>query len=157
MLIKLSLKIGAILGVLLGVILLIPFINGVSCFILYTSVGVAVVYYLKKRNLVGFLSYQDGALIGAVSGFISLITAAVVYLPVSYFLGILFNPISKAGSALFSSLIVASYSMFVLTMIVIFMALLSALFNAFSGLITTYVYGITEQKPTEEETDFIIE
>jgi len=40
-------------------------------------------------------------------------------------------------------------------MLVFFMALLSALFNAFSGLVVAYVYGLIENNPPEEGQIYI--
>jgi hypothetical protein len=157
MLIKPSLTLGAISGAILGIFLLIPFINSFSCFILFTIVGAGVVFYLKNNSFIGILSLQDGAFIGAVSGFVSLITAALVYIPLSYILGLIFSPLSKAGGTLVSSFIVASYSIFVMIMLVFFMALLSALFNAFSGLIVAYIFGRIENNPIKEEKEFSVE
>lgn len=157
MLIKSSLTLGAILGAILGVILLIPFINGFSCLILFTLVGAGVVFYLKRNAFVGILSVQDGAMVGAISGFIALISASIVYLPISYILGLIFSPSSKAGATLISSFIVASYSIFVMLMLVFFIALLSSLFNAFSGLIAAYIYERIENIPEKEEPEFIVE
>jgi len=157
MLIKPSITLGAISGAVLGVILLIPLINTFSCFILFTVVGAGIIYYLKKNSFIGMLSVQDGAMIGAISGFVSLVTASLVYLPVSYILGLIFNPLSKAGFNLASSFVVASYSIFVMIMLVFFMALLSALFNAFSGLIAAYIYERIENIPDREELEFTVE
>jgi hypothetical protein len=157
MLIKPSVTLGAISGAILGLILLIPFINTFSCLILFTVVGAGIVYYLKKNSFIGILSVQDGAMIGAISGFISLIAAALVYLPISYILSLIFSPLSKAGFSLISSFVVASYSIFVMVMLTFFMALLSALFNAFSGLIVAYIYERMENIPIKEEAEFIIE
>ncbi|MDD3012692.1 MAG: hypothetical protein PHC34_03210 [Candidatus Gastranaerophilales bacterium] len=157
MLIKSSLTLGAITGAILGVILLIPFINSFSCFILFTVVGAGIIFYLKKNSFIGVLSLQDGAMIGAISGFISLITASLVYLPASYILSLIFSPLSKAGGNILSSFIVTSYSIFVMIMLVFFMALLSALFNAFCGLIAAYIYEKIENIPIKEEDEFIIE
>lgn len=157
MLIKLSLTIGAIVGAVLGTILLIPFINSISCLILFTFVGAGIVTYLKKKSYVGILSMQDGALIGAASGFVSLIAASAIYLPVSYIISLFTSPTAKTGVSIASSILVASYSIFVLIMIVFFMALLSALFNAFSGLLAAYIFDRIENNPEQEATDFIID
>jgi len=157
MLIKPSLILGAISGAALGIFLLIPFINTFSCFILFTIVGAGIVFYLKKNSFIGILSLQDGALVGAISGFISLVAAAVVYLPISYILSLIFSPISKAGGNLINSFMVASYSIFVMIMLTFFMALLSALFNAFSGLIAAYIYERIENNPIKEEKEFTVE
>ena len=157
MLIKPSLTIGAVLGAILGAILLIPFINGFSCFILFTAIGAGIVVYLKKNSYIGILTPQDGAFIGAISGFISLTTASLIFLPGSYIISLFSSPVSKAGASIASSILVASYSIFVMIMIVFFMALLSALFNAFSGLIAAYIFERIENNPAREETEFIID
>jgi len=79
---KTAMIISAIVGLAAGILLLIPFLTPLIALLLFMGIGAGIVVYLKKNALVGILSIQDGTLIGAVSGFISLSAAAVVFLPV---------------------------------------------------------------------------
>ena len=152
LLIKSSIVLGAILGAIFGVILLIPYIQALACFT-YIFIGSAIVFYMKRNSFVGILSPQDGAIIGAVSGSSAIIASSIIYLPISFLINLIFR--ASTGLNPFGSFWVTSYSLLVIPMLVFFMALLSALFNAFSGLVVAYVYGLIENNPPEEGQIYI--
>lgn len=154
LLIKPSLFLGAIVGAAFGVILSIPLIQAFACF-LYVFIGAGIVVYLKRNSLVGILTIHDGAFIGALSGFAALVASAAIYLPTMALLNLIFR--TGTGLSLFSSFWVTSYSLFVIPMIVAFIAFLSALFNAFSGLVAAYIYEMTENNPMKEEGEILID
>lgn len=143
---KTTVILSAIAGLIAGILLLIPLLTPILFFLLFTIFGTLIIIYLKRNNLAGFLSAQDGALIGAVSGCISLATAAVVYLPLIFVTGLIFNKTTRifGFSDSFSDI---GYNIFFATMMIFFTSLLSALFNAFSGMITAYIYEKIEGKP----------
>ena len=72
---KTTVILSVIIGVAAGVLFLINFLllKFLVVFALFLLAGAGIIIYLKKNQLVGILTVQDGALIGAVSGFISLI------------------------------------------------------------------------------------
>lgn len=154
LLIKPSIILGAIVGAVFGLLLSIPFIQALACFI-YIFIGGAIVFYLKRNSFVGILSIQDGALIGAISGFTALVASSVIYIPTMALFSLIFR--SNAGLSFFGSFWITSYSLFVIPMIVFFIASLSALFNAFSGLAVAYAYELIENNSAKEEGEIIIE
>jgi hypothetical protein len=149
---KPTLILSAILGAVLGFFTLIPLISCLSCF-LYSFVAVAVIWYMKKYGFIGFISVNDGAVIGAIAGFVSFISASAIYLPIAILIQIIF----KTGINMTTSALTTTFGFFTMLMLIVFMALLSALFNAFSGLVTAYVYEKIENRPNEESEPFIIE
>lgn len=151
LLIKPSIVLGAIAGAVFGVLLLIPFVNAVA-FLAYGLIGAGVVFYLKRNSFVGILSIQDGALIGAISGFIALISSMTVFLPIQ----LIINIASKTGLNIFSSFIMASYSLIVFPMFIFFIASLSALFNAFSGLVVAFIYEKIENQSVKDQGELEI-
>lgn len=122
----------------MGILLLIPYISILMFFLMFVLSGIAVIVVLKRFNAVGILSIYDGCYIGAVAGFVSLICSAAVYLPFSLIFG---GRLLMTG---FDDIVV-------ILMLVFFTAILSALFNAFSGLITAYIY---EKIETRENISF---
>lgn len=144
-LIRLSTVLGLIIGVFTGIALLIPIIKYFVCFG-FIFIGAYTVFYLKKNSFLDFISTQRGIIIGAVSGFTSLMTASLIYLPVSFLLNIFFGPLAKVGFNPTTSFLVTSFNFFVIFILVFFVALLSALFNAFSGFIVVYIYQYLENK-----------
>ena len=142
---KTTVFISAIAGLLAGILLLIPFLTPIIFFLLFIIFGVFIIIYLKKNNIAGLLSVQDGALVGAVSGCVSLASAFVIYLPVNFILDKLFNQDSyKFGFA-------GSFSdnVFFGIMLIFFASLFSAMFNAFSGMVTAYIYEKIEGRPLD--------
>ncbi|MFH0702773.1 MAG: hypothetical protein V2B14_04455 [bacterium] len=156
-LIKSSFILGGIFGAVLGIISLVPLLGGcIACFA-HALIGAGVVFYLKRNSFVGILSLQNGALIGAISGFVSILAASLIYLPISYILSLFLSPINRQGFNFISSFLVMGFSLAIIIMLVFFLALLSALFNAFSGLIIAYIYEKFENNPIKSEGEIIID
>lgn len=153
---KTSVILSTIAGLAAGVLLLIPFLTPLVFLLLFVIIGAGIIVYLKKNDLVGILSIQDGTLIGAVSGFISLVAASVIYLPILFLFNLIFGSHAyKFG--LGSSFTMLSYNLFFAVMLVFFIGLLSAIFNAFTGMITAYIYEKIEDKPFDFQTHLEIE
>jgi len=153
---KTTLVLSAVAGLAAGVLLLIPFLTPLIVLLLFVIIGAGIIIYLKKNALVGILSVQDGTLIGAVAGFISLSAAAAVYLPFLFLINLIF------GSHIYKSTFGSSftnftYNLFFVVILVFFTALLSAIFNAFTGMVAAYIYEKIENKPFEFHTHFEIE
>lgn len=128
-----------------GILLLIPFISPFIFFLMFILSGIIVIVVLKKFNAVGLLTIYDGCFIGAIAGFISLFAASIVYLPVAGILGGYFT-LKGLGFTILSTL-----------MLVFSTAILSALFNAFSGLVTAYIYEKLETHKISFKDHFEIE
>ncbi len=154
LIIKQTAILSAILGGILGVLTLIPFVRNFSFMLLILAVSAVVIVYMKKNELIGIIDVREGAILGAIIGFVSFIAFSVVYMPLVVLVGAIFKNYYTFGiSYLFK---VSGF--FVLIMLVIFMGILSALMNAFTGLVTAYVYemllGI--KKEENESIDFKI-
>lgn len=142
----------AILGLVLGVLTIIPFICNISFFALFVLAAPIILIYMKKLEMIGILDIRQGAMYGAIIGFISFLGFSVAFVPLATIIGFIYKGSFYLGvSLLFRS------GFFVLIMMVFFVAILSALMNAFSGLVTMYVYNQIEPKPEEDKTDIQIE
>lgn len=136
----------AIAGGALAVVSIIPYINVFSFTILMIFLSGGVLYYMKKNNMIGIFDLREGSIFGAVVGFVSFIAFSVVFIP----LDILLSLLTKGFHALLNfipvhtSFLLYFFNNFggfiVLIMLIIFVGLLSALMNAFTGLVTAYVY-----------------
>lgn len=153
---KTTLTLSAIVGFSAGFFALITFLTPLVVLLLFIAVGAGIIIYLKKNSLVGILSVQDGTLIGAVSGFISLCAATAVYLPILFLLDLIFGT-HTYKSSLNSSFMIFTYNLFFVVILVFFTALLSAVFNAFTGMVAAYIYEKIENKPFDFQTHFEIE
>lgn len=146
----------AILGGILGVLTLIPFVRNFSFMLLILCISAVVIIYMKKNDLIGIIDVKEGAILGAIIGFISFIAFSIVFVPLVAIVGLIFKGYYTFGI----NYLLRASGFFVLIMLVVFMAILSALMNSFAGLVTAYVYevlsGIKKEEKQEENVDFEI-
>ncbi len=143
----------AILGGILGVITLIPFIKTFAFMALILCVSAIVLVYMKKNDAIGIINTREGAILGAISGFVSFIAFSIVFIPLVSIIGLIFKSYNTYGILY----LLKASGFFVLVMLVIFIAILSALMNAFSGLVTAYVYEYLTGIKKEANENFEIE
>lgn len=155
LLVKQTAILSAILGGILGVLTLIPFVRNFSFLLLILCISAVVIIYMKRNDLIGIIDVKEGAILGAIIGFVSFIAFSIVFVPLATIFGLIFK------NSYFSWLVMFFKSgFFVLIMLVIFLGILSALMNAFAGLVTAYVYeiltGVKKEDKKEENIDFEI-
>ena len=141
-----------ILGLIMGILTIIPFIRNFSFFALVVLAAPIIIVYMKKMNMIGILDIKQGALYGAIIGFISFIGFSISFVPLATIIGFIYK-----GSYYLGISLLFRAGFFVLIMMVFFVAILAALMNAFSGLVTIYIYNQIEQKPDESKTDIDIQ
>ncbi len=146
----------AFAGVILGLITVIPYVSAFSFFILIIFLSAFIIVYLKQNDLIGIISVREGCIFGAVIGFVSFIAFSVVYTPISMLLGWLIPSYTQGFLRFFLN---SFGSLVVMIMLMVFMAGISALFNAFTGLITAYIYELVtgEKKEADENTSIDFE
>lgn len=147
----------AFAGAILGFITVIPYVSAISFFVLILCLSAFVLAYLKQNDLIGLISIREGCIFGAVIGFVSFIAFSVVYTPISMLLGWLIPAYTQGFLRFFLS----SFGSFVvMLLLIIFMAGISALFNAFAGLATAWVYelitGVKKEPNENTSIDFEI-
>lgn len=157
LIIKQTSILSAILGGIIGVLTLIPFVRNFTFLILMLALAAVVIVYMKKNDLIGIIDSREGAILGAIIGFVSFIAFSIVYVPLVAIVGFIFKGYYTFGI----TMLLKVSGFFVLVVIMLFLAILSALMNAFAGLVTAYVYealtGIRkEEKELNESVDFEI-
>ena len=147
----------AFAGVILGLVTIVPYLSLFSFLILIVCLSAFVIVYLKQNELIGLISIREGCIFGAVIGFVSFIAFSVVYAPISMLLGWLFPPHTQGFLRFFMT---SFGSVVVMILLMILMAGISAMFNAFTGLVTVYVYelitGIKKNPDENTSVDFEI-
>ena len=147
----------AFAGAILGFVTVIPYISAISFFTLILCLSAFVLVYLKQNDLIGIISVREGCIFGAIIGFVSFIAFSVVYTPISMILGWLIPSYTQGFLRFFLS---SFGSVVVMIMLIIFMAGISALFNAFAGLITAWIYelitGVKKEANENTSIDFEI-
>ena len=144
-------------GAILGFITIVPYLSFLSFMLLIICLSAFVIVYLKQNDLIGIISVREGCIFGALVGFVSFIAFSVVYTPLSMLLGWLFPAYTQGFLRFFLS---SGGSFLVMVLLMILMAGISALFNAFSGLVTAYVYelitGVKKENNQNSSIDFEI-
>lgn len=146
----------ALIGGAIGILTLIPFIGTFSFLTLILFLSAIIIVYLKKRDLIGIIDMREGAILGAVIGFASFITFAIVFTPLSIVIGLIFK--SYYIGHLLQIFFENFGGIFVVIMLLLFVGLISALMNAFAGLTTAYIYEVLSglKKAENENIDFEI-
>jgi len=156
LLVKQTAILSAILGGILGVLTLIPFVRNFTFLILMLCISAVIIVYMKKNDLIGIIDVKEGAILGGIIGFVSFIAFSIVFMPLVSIIGMIFKNYYTFGIKYFF----AASGFFVLLLLVVFMAILSALMNSFAGLVTAYFYevlsGIKKEEKSEENVDFEI-
>lgn len=146
----------AILGGILGVLTLIPFVRNFSFLLLILCISAVIIIYMKKNDLIGIIDVKEGAILGGIIGFISFVAFSIAFVPLVAIVGLIFKGYYTFGI----SYMLRVSGFFVLIMLVIFLGILSALMNAFSGMVTAYMYevlsGVKKEEKKEENIDFEI-
>lgn len=146
----------ALIGGAIGLITLIPFIGTIAFLTLLLLLAAIIIVYLKKHELIGIIDLKEGATLGAVIGVSSFIAFSIVFAPLSMLIGFIFKGyyIGHLIAMFFTNF----GGFFVLLMLLIFLAMISGLMNAFAGLATAYVYEVMSglKKAENENIDFEI-
>lgn len=146
----------ALIGGAIGVLTLIPFIGSLCFLTLILFLSALIIVYLKKNDLIGIIDLREGAILGGVIGFSSFVAFALVFTPISALIGVLF---SKYYIGHLLTLFITNFGgFFVMVILMLFLATISALMNGFTGLVTAYVYQALSglKKAENENIDFEI-
>ena len=125
----------AFFGAVAGVITIIPFIGTYSFIFLLCFIAPVVIWLLYKYNCIELISIKDGIITGAIAGFVAYIAFSVIYIPISIILLNIFKFSSNYGVGLMLN----NAGFFLLTVTSVFLSVVSATINGFTGFITFYV------------------
>lgn len=155
MLIKKMAVLSLILGAALGIITIIPFIGFFSFMTLMFLSSAIVLVYMKKHDMIGKLIPKDGALFGSIIGFVACLGFCLTLVPlaaiIAWINNLWFHKLTWYMSmGMWFKNGLGGY--IVLFMMVFFVALLSALMNAFSGLATVHLYSQLLNKEDDNQT-----
>ena len=83
LLIKQMATLSGVLGLILGVLTIIPFICNFSFFALIVLAAPIILFYMKKLDMIGILDVKQGAMYGAIVGFVSFLAFSVSFVPLA--------------------------------------------------------------------------
>ena len=125
-------------GALLGAITLIPYVGTLSFIFLICFISPIVSWILVKYNCLSLSSIKDSVIVGALAGFVSYMGFSIIYVPISVILMKFFHIAANYGVGL----MLENANFFILVVISLFLGVLSATVNAFTGFLTFYVIDL---------------
>ena len=125
-------------GALLGSITLIPYVGTLSFIFLICFISPIVIWILVKYNCLSLSSIKDSVIVGALAGFVSYMGFSIIYVPISVILMKFFHIAANYGVGL----MLENANFFILVVISLFLGVLSATVNAFTGFLTFYVIDL---------------
>lgn len=128
----------AFFGAAAGIITIIPYVGTYSFIFLLCFIAPVVVWLLYKYNCISSATIRDGIIMGAISGFVAYLAFSVIYIPIS----VILLKILKFAANQGIGLMLNNAEFFILTVTSIFLSVVSATINAFTGFITLYVIEI---------------
>lgn len=128
----------AFFGAVAGILTVIPYISVVSFIFLLCFIAPIVIWLLIKYDCISLDSVQKGIITGALSGFVSFMAFSIIYVPLSMILMKLFSYSANYGVGM----IFRHSGFFLLMTISVFMSVLSATLNAFTGFLTYCVIDL---------------
>ncbi len=143
------------LGIASGLLTIIPYAGEIVFWILLVLAAPVVILFLTNQRVFEIETVRQSVVVGGLIGFVSFLAFSAVYLPAVIVLARIFNYSSNYGVSMF-----VSHSSFgLLVMLAVFMGVLAATINAFSGFVTYYLIEFNKSlKTTEnfEDTQFNI-
>ncbi len=125
-------------GALLGAVTLIPYIGTFSFIFLICFIAPLVIWILIKYNCLSLNSIKDSVIVGAIAGFVAYMGFSIIYVPVSVVLMKFFHLAANYGVGL----MLQNANFFILVVISMFLGVLGATVNAFSGFLTFCVIDL---------------
>ena len=119
-------------GALLGVVTLVPYIGTFSFIFLICFIAPLVIWILIKYNCLSLTSIKDSVIVGAIAGFVAYMGFSIIYVPVSVVLMKFFHLAANYGVGL----MLQNANFFILIVISMFLGVLGATVNAFTGFLT---------------------
>ena len=125
----------AFFGAVLGALTLIPYLGVISFVFLICFISPLVIWILVKYNCLSLSSIKDSVITGAISGFVAYMGFSIIYVTISVILMKLFHISANIGVGY----MLGNASFFLLLVLSLFMGVLGATVNAFTGFLTFYV------------------
>lgn len=135
------------LGIVSGVLTIVPYAGEIVFWLLITITAPLVIVFLSRHKFLEIETVKQSVVIGGIIGFVSFLAFSAVYVPLVVVLAKVFKYSSNYGVSMF----LTNATFWLIVMISIFMAILSATINAFSGFVTYYLieFGKSVKNPQE--------
>lgn len=134
-LVKQIIILSLILGMILGVLAPIPYVGMVMLILILLFVAPAVMVYMIMDGKFNLTSIVDSIAVGALAGFCANLTFSSVFTLITWILAVGFNFTPN----MFLSAMITNSPIWLLITFIIFVGVLCATTNAFTGVLTHYI------------------
>ena len=148
--VKIMMLLSIFLGIVSGLLTIVPYIGEIIFWLLITISAPVVVIFLTRVGLLEMASVRQSTVIGALIGFVSFLAFSMVYIPIVVMLAKFFNYSPNLGVSMFLSN--ATFGLIILMSV--FMGILSATINAFSGFVAYYLIEFNKSAETSKKNDY---
>lgn len=131
-LIKIITIVSVLTGAIAGMISIIPFLSFIIMIIVMFFMAPFILLYLKHLKLIKDSELEKSVIYGAISGFTGFIGYSLTFFPIAFIIDCIFK------TQTFFWVKIVCQNFFYITTIIFFTSLLCAMFNAFSGFLTSY-------------------
>ena len=136
-LLKVITILSCIIGIICGFVALLPYLGGFAFFTTVCLSSLIVIILLMRSGVLKLDTIPESLTIGAIIGFISYLAFSIIYIPLVILMIRVFHYATNYGI----SIILGHANLFVILVLSIFMAVISATINAFTAFM---IYYITE-------------
>lgn len=148
--VKIMMLLSIFWGIVSGLLTIVPYIGEIIFWLLITISAPVVVIFLTRVGLLEMASVRQSTVIGALIGFVSFLAFSIVYIPIVVMLAKFFNYSPNLGVSMFLSN--ATFGLIIL--LSVFMGILSATINAFSGFVAYYLIEFNKSTETPKKNDY---
>ncbi len=131
-LIKIITIVSVLTGAITGVVSVIPFLSFLLMITVMFFMAPFIIIYLRHLNIIKDTQIDKSMIYGAISGFTGFIGYSLTFFPIAFIIDSIFKT-----QTFFWVKVVCQNFLFTLTLIFC-TSLLCAMFNAFSGFLTSY-------------------
>ena len=138
------------LGIVSGLLTIVPYAGEIIFWLLITVAAPVVIIFMTRAGLLEINTVRQSAVLGGIIGFVSFLAFSAVYIPIVIILAKFFNYSANPGVSMFLS----NATLGLIIMLAIFMGVLSATVNSFSGFVTYYLIEFNKSAKTSENDDY---
>lgn len=147
---KIILLLSIFMGIVSGVLTIVPYAGEIVFWLLITIAAPLIILFLTKMEVLEISTVRQSAVIGGLIGFVSFLAFCAVYIPAVIVLAKFFNYSVNPGVSMF--LTNATFGLMI--MLAVFMGILSATINAFSGFVTYYLIEFNKSIAPPKQNSF---
>lgn len=147
---KIMLLLSIFVGIVSGLLTIVPYIGELVFWALLLFAAPLIIVFLTNVGLLELKSVRQSTVIGALIGFVSFFVFALVYIPIVIVLAKFFNYSPNLGVSMF----LGNATVGLILLLSIFISVLSATINAFSGFVAYYLIEFNRSIANSKDDEY---